>query len=146
MPVTLWHESLQSTICSLVETDYEHWADVEFYRDSLANIHKEKANSYFYKCFLCFQSIILSPFLHLWPFFFKKEEERERMKGRGGKGGRGCKSRLCVLPAFLHISLFLFYNLTSNPITQGKHNSQRSPVTLNYQIERLYQFLFSCKL
>lgn len=102
MPVTLWHESLQNTICSLVETDYEHWADVEFYRDSLANIHKEKANSYFYKCFLCFQSIILSPFLHLWPFFFFKKEEERRERGE-----RLQKQAVCATCFSSHFSLLI---------------------------------------
>lgn len=60
---------------------WEHdapWADAELYREALANSHQEEANSDFYKCFLCFHSLILSSFLHWWPGMFLKEEEEER--------------------------------------------------------------------
>lgn len=106
---------------------------------------KRKPVAIFTNAFCSFKVLSYLPFCICDQIFFKR---RRRRRGEGedegerrGRG-RGCKNRLCVLPAFLHLALFLFCNLTSSPITQGKLSSQRSPITLNYQMERL--FINSC--
>lgn len=127
------HELLQAALCSLAEIVCEPWIDFKFYSDLLAIYsQKEKANSYFYRYFLCFQSISsLFPFVTKFILKRKKrrrqeEEEEEEEQSRGRR----------MLPAFLHHPSSCF--AASRPLQSLRGNRPLKDLsTPNYQTERL---------